>query len=277
MFGFFKIFSIFTTPTFKPDVIKWQCLRILNRITMMNVPRFAKFRAGEVLQFAYDILKICNKYNPDQLQITLQVSALTAGVQTMDSIFKSDTASAYNEELLAADLMRDDDITGIRTCVLGYTYHYDPAISAAADLLLKSIDKYGSGIARMNYQSETSTLTSLFNDWASDSKLTNALSVLNMQAWANRMQSDNARFNDVFISRVGEASSAPQEVASSFRLTLITQYRTLIKQIEARNELDSENRYTALVGEINELINKYNTLVGSRSVSKPTDTQAAAK
>ncbi|MBW7675631.1 hypothetical protein K1I32_08610 [Chryseobacterium sp. LJ756] len=70
-------------------------------------------------------------------------------------------ANDKTQELLLLDERRDNVINGIYYFLLGYTYHYIADQKNKAQLLLTNMVLYGSGISRLNYQAETSTVNNL--------------------------------------------------------------------------------------------------------------------
>jgi hypothetical protein len=239
---------------------------------MITLPVLSRFRVSELLQFVYDVLSICAKHGTEKLQITPKVEALKADTSVLDTAFKASNGSSISEKIIAFDQQRDDCLTGIRSVANGFTYHFDNEISQAAQIILNSIDKYGKNIARLNYQSETSTINSLVNDWENDSKLKATLARLTLTEWVAKLKVLNNEFNNLYLSRVSEKAGEPQEVASECRLTVIESYKRLVKNIEARAEIDETKQFLPLITELNALVDKYNVLVNTRMAKSKAET-----
>lgn len=76
----------------------------------------------------------------------------------MRALYVQARSNPITKELLQLDESRDNSIYGIAGMISAYLYHYDEAISGAARLLADNLKLYGSGIAKLNYQMETTQL-----------------------------------------------------------------------------------------------------------------------
>lgn len=234
---------------------------------MQTKPHFKKFRISELIQYLFDVTTVCTNADAEQLQISEQVSATLLVAQKLNSAFNSPQGSQISSEIIDLDLRRDNCLVGIRTCAEGLTYHFDETIRNAALAVLKSIDSYGSGLTRLNYQAETRVIESLSRDWKNDSKLASAMTILNMSVWTTELETANALFNARYLARVGEQAANTQEAASNMRKEAIGNYTELANHIEARDRLSKDGIYTSLMNKLDILTNKYNLLVDSRKSS----------
>lgn len=231
---------------------------------MINKPYFPKYRVSELSQFLTDALSVCSKYNPVSLQIDQQVDKVKEQQQALSEVFNNASGSSISNELVELDQRRDDCITGIRLCAEGFSYYFDATLRQAGAAILKSISNYGNNIQRLNYQSETSTINSLIGDWQKSNDLTNALSVLNLTAWAEQLKVFNDQFNARYLARIEEGAAAPQNNATELKKPAIAAFRELSDNIDARALLSKDGSYDKLISELNLLTDKYNKLVDSR-------------
>lgn len=231
---------------------------------MIKISNLNKLRISELLQFIMDVLGICQKYDPEKLLIAPKVEALKADNKVLDAAFKVSPGSSISEQIETLDERRDDCLIGIRTCAVGFSHHYDSEMAQAGLYVLDSFRTYGKNIARLNYPSETSTVSSLTSDWESNAKYNTALIKLNLLVWARELRSINTEFNDVYLSRVTEKAGEPSVVATEYKHTVMGSYQGLVTRINARAEVDEDGQYLLLINELNELIDKYNTIVKNR-------------
>lgn len=231
---------------------------------MIKTSYLIKFRISELLQFINDVLGICQKHDLEKLMIAPKVEALKADTEVLDAAFKVSPGSSISEQIEKLDERRDDCLTGIKTCAEGFSYHYDPDMVQAAGYILDSFKTYGKNIARLNYPSETSTISSLTRDWESNPKYNAALIKLNLLVWARELRTINTEFNTVYLSRVSEAAEETNVVATKYKYTVMGSYQGLVNRIDARAELDEEGQYLLLINELNTLIDKYNAIIRNR-------------
>jgi hypothetical protein len=232
---------------------------------MISKIQIKKLRSAELLQMSHDVVSICEKKQPAQLLIDPQVAELRTATNLFDSLYKLDQGSEYSNMVLDCDYRRDKYINGIRQMSSGLTNHFEAATVEAATLLLDSIDKYGSGISKMNYQTETSTINSIVDSWNKDSKLAAALELLNIKTWAAELKAANDEFNKVYLSRVEETAQKPSVASVDARKTVVVAYQQLVKHIEARATIDNGSLYTDLIAELNVLVEKYTKTLTMRA------------
>lgn len=233
-------------------------------LMILRIPT-QKLRTGELLQMMCDVVSICDKKQPAQLLIDPQVEQLRTATNTLDGLYKQDQGSEYSSKILELDLRRDKCINGIRQTAIGLAYHFDAPTADAAALILASIDKYGSGIAKTNYQAETSTLNSIVDSWTKEPKLVAALELLNLKTWAAELKASNDAFNQVYLSRVEEAAQKPSIATVDARKEVVTSYQQLVKHIEARATIDNGSLYNGIVAELNALVDKYSKMLAIRA------------
>jgi hypothetical protein len=163
-------------------------------------------------------------------------------------------------------------LTGIEMQIKSFTYCFDADKQEAANLLSSSLTTYGSGLSRMNYQAETSTIASIIQKWEDDASLVAALTTLALTAWTGELKVANALFEERYIARLKDDADSPEEKTIELRKQIILSYRTLLAHLQAHATLSVDNSYNAVVQQINQLIEQYNKLVANRGNSKEEET-----
>jgi hypothetical protein len=233
---------------------------------MINAIHLSSLRNAEYLQFQKDILGIVGRNSPATLNVQQRFDTTHSKLTEMESLFKKVMASEITADLLALDERRDKAITGISQVVMGYTYHYDEALRKAAEHLDINIKLYGTAIARMNYQAETTTITALLNDWNTKPELTNAAATLGLGNWKEELENANHLFNSRYLDRTQEMGAANPDSLKSKRGEMNEAYYGLRDRIDALHTLaDAEpSAYTLVIGQLNALIEQYNNLIAGR-------------
>lgn len=238
----------------------------------------AKLRNSEFLQFMTDCLGIVNLNNATTLQVKQQYSSLQAITKTIETLFKIDPSNSLSDELQALDARRDAAINGIAELINGYTYHYDDATKAHAITLSKHLAIFGIGIAKNNYQSETTILRSIINDWNTQPKLTAALTTLNLMSWKTELETANNAFATKYLTRTQQLGAANPDSIPNKRIEAINAYYTLRDRIDAFFTVnEGAVPYSKAVNELNALITQYNTLLAGRQAKADVPTPELEK
>jgi len=229
---------------------------------------YRKLRNNEFIQFIKLLGEILNSNDPEVLKVKDQCDDLAALLATLSVLFKPELGSSITKELEEIDARRDTAITGIEMLIKTFTYYFEAEKREAAILLESSLTLYGSGISRLNYQAETSTITSIIQKWESDTNLRAALTTLGLTAWLAELKAANTLFEERYIARLKEEANSPEEKSIDLRKQIIQSYRTLLAHLQAHATLSTDNSYDAVVQQINQLIEEYNRLVAARGTIK---------
>lgn len=235
---------------------------------MFSFINYPSLRLNEFIQFYQDFLKILGTNDPEILKVKSQYDDLHALVATLASYYKPELGSEITAELQELDAKRDSALHGIELQVKSYTYHYNDSIRLAANLLSKVFDHYGSGITRLNYQAETSTINSMIEKWESDQKYVDAITALNLRDWKTELKNINTNFNQRYLARIEENADNPEATAIELRVGITASYRNLMNYLQAYATLSTGGEYDKVIKLINELVDEYNKLIKSRSNSE---------
>jgi len=221
-------------------------------------------RNNEFIQFFQNLLEIINANDPEALKVKSQYDDLHALVATMASFYKPELGSEITAELQELDAARDSALQGIEFMVKSYTYHYTDTKREAAELLEHSLDNYGSGITRLNYQAETSTINSIIEKWETEQKYIDALASLSLTEWKAELKTINVNFNQRYLDRLSDNADHPEQTSLDLRAGIITSYRELLAYLQAYTTLSTAGEYEKLNKLINELISEYNKMLAAR-------------
>jgi hypothetical protein len=117
----------------------------------------------------------------------------------------------------------------------------------------------------LNYQAESSTISSLIKDWENDVRLTEGLELLHLSPWKVELTASNGAFMDLYTSRTQELGAKSLDTLKIKRTEAMAAYELLIKVLEARAILDGNGMYTKIINEINALIEQYKTMLNDHS------------
>jgi hypothetical protein len=223
-----------------------------------------KLRISEGIQFFGDVITVCEKANPAELNIQPQWSELKKSYKLLTNSFKKEQSSMLTAELATVDYRRDQGIICFRKLADGFTNHFDNAKAQAGKLLLTAIDKYGKQISKMNYQAETSVLDNLVTDLKSEDHAA-AVKLLGLSDLVAELSNSNKAFNDIYLQRVEEAAAKDLDAAGALLYDCQLKYRELVKHIEANAIVNASEAYETLIKQLNSLIEQFNLLLAQRA------------
>jgi predicted DNA-binding transcriptional regulator YafY len=169
------------------------------------------------------------------------------------------------------DERRDKAIIGLTGAIDGYCYHFDTDTVNAADTLATNLKLYGSGIAKLNFPTESATLAAIINDWETKPKLVAAITKLGLAAWVAELKAANQLFGQKFLERTQEFGAANPDTLRVKREETLAAYYELRKFIDANSVINPSAAYDKLIKELNALIDQYNGLLSSRLAEPATE------
>jgi len=236
---------------------------------MINAIELPRLRNAEYIQFHKDFLAIVRANNPALLGVQQQHDAVQTLLEVLEDIFVTEQGSAITADVSIQDARRDQAITGFTSMVSAYTYHFNPVTAKQAETINRQIAKYGTGIARQNYQAETAIIDNLLSDLATKPDVAAAVTALNLGAWQTELEQANAAFNAAYLQRTQEIGALGKDKLLAKRQETNDGYYRL------RSFLDSY--YTINEGvapwgktcdELNALIEQYNSMMAGRGTGE---------
>ena len=223
-------------------------------------------RNPEHIQLVDDVLNVIKKYNPAALKVTEQYEKLKLRFEAIESSYKLPVKNALTKELQELDDLRDDAFTGMMYLVKGNSYSDDAEISSHAETLLEHVARFGSNIQQMNYQSETTALRNIVNDWNTVPELSAAITALNLGLWKNRVATANNNFSNCFLQRAELNGNQQGERLKDIRKDINEAYYELRDLLNAHWLItNGAEPYNSVVSFINGLLEVYNESLSKRS------------
>ncbi len=229
---------------------------------------FKKFRINEFVQFFVDVIGLCEKNNPETLNINVQLETLKETNARLDEAFKRDQKSGVTKQLTLLDQQRDEDIICLRMLADAFSHYFEEDKKNAGERILTCIDKYGSSIYRMNYHAETSTVDNLGKELKNTAELAEAINTLGIADVVDHMAGTNDQFKDLYQQRVQEEAANNDVSAGEIIKEALNNYHTLVTHIEAHATITPSDAYTKLINELNGLIERYNATMALRTGTK---------
>ncbi|QNN41120.1 DUF6261 family protein [Pedobacter roseus] len=236
---------------------------------MINTLLLQPLRNAEYIQYLTDTLNIVSKNNPTALNVSAQYDALLAAKDDIEKLFKISQASLVTAEIEALDKRRDDAINGISLQVQSLAYSADVAINQHGQTLSAHLALFGTGIAKENYQSETTILRNIVNDWKNKAELQGAVTALNLGNWLTELETANNDFSTAYAKRNEELATAPTEKLRELRNKANELYYKLRTRINSNLDInDGAEPWASTVNLLNQNISTYTLLQTRRATGK---------
>jgi len=232
---------------------------------MITAIDLIKLRNAEYIQFIKGFLAIILSNGPAALNVQLQYDAVAAMLATLEAIFITEQGSAITADVSTLDTRRDRAITGFTMSINALTYHFNPNTAKHAEDLKKLLEKYGSGIARENYQAETAIIDNLVADLNNKPEMAAAINSLQLADWMKEMDAANKAFDAAYMQRTQQVGAASKDTLFAKRLETNNAYYKLRDFIDSYFTInEGAAPYGKTTNELNAHIDQYNTMMAGR-------------
>jgi hypothetical protein len=221
-------------------------------------------KSSEFLSFHRATLTIVTQNDPEALQVAVPTAAYSVQIAEFETLFKINAFNPLTVEIKELDQQRDEIFKGIHNLLIANTSHFTPAVRDAAHLLQKDLKKYNSTVAIENYNSETTDLKNIINDWRNKTELQNAAALLGLLDWMTELERLNQLFNSKYIDRNSSYAAQTTENATSKRKQVTAVYDLLCQFLNSYAFLNDSPAYKTTISQINALIDQYSTMLKQR-------------
>jgi hypothetical protein len=231
------------------------------------VPKISvnRLRNGEFLRFSNNVISIVTDNGPDALLVTPLLNTLKTANAEAEALFNKEKGSAFTEELTHLDDRRDKAINGISLFVDAHLIHFDAATNNHARILKTNLDAHGTGIAKENYQIETTILKKIAADWTTKPELATATAALGLNNWLAELDAANKAFDAKFLERNKQQGAAPTDKLKEKRMEVAAAYEKLADRINSYFDInEGADPFGKTTRELNVLIDKFNKLLANR-------------
>ncbi len=199
-------------------------------------------------------------------------TAFLASKAALSQNYQLDATSPLTQEVLNADVRRDDAVTGIRLLAEGYAHHFNNDKRMAGQRLMHAISIYGEVIAKA-YQDETAAITNLLEDFDAKQELVDAIGTLELGEWKGELKVANLAFNQKYGERTAATAAADTGTnIVELRKPAINAWYALRDQIAANYTVTKGAApWSTVVAQLNALIDQYNATLARRGGSSDDD------
>ena len=227
-------------------------------LTSINI---RNLRNASYISYCDGIVAIGLRHDLTALGLKPSNDAFAATLVPLNAQYATERGSSLTDQIVAADKRRDKAVTGILQVTEGYLNHFDPAMAAAATVVKRVFEKYGSSIANLNYTDQSGVMKSLAEDLQTV-PVSASVTLLGLTAWVVEMKAANTAFVDLYGTRTTEISQKPSSKMLDLRLATLQSWQKLVRSTLAVNELSPGPGINAYMAEINAHNDQYNRLIG---------------
>jgi hypothetical protein len=228
------------------------------RFIPLNYLRNQEFEA-----FFNEMLTLCRDAGtPAELNEPLQ--QLNEALSSLHHSMGKFRQSLITKELVQLNRQRNACLRGMYSVLKGFTHHFDEAWVKSAQLLLKRFDSYGAPLVQQNYQAKTANVWHLTDNIETRAEYRDALLLLGLTPWANRLKEINSLFDNRQWARLNERVAQSGDSATKLRKQVIEAYGNFRRHLEANSILNGKDKYQELINLLNTLIKEYHQLIQQR-------------
>jgi hypothetical protein len=237
---------------------------------MLKSPLFQKYDNTRFYGFFTDLLKLLDRINDEGLKTHLQ--PLRDTTKALDAGYKLDRDNLLTIAVKETDKKRDRALSGIYKTIEAQSFHYEDARVAAAALIERNLKKYGN-VTRIAYPEESAAVNSMLADWEA-AELKTAFEILNLTDWVNYLQTTQKEFDEIYLDRVQSEAAQTAIPISKLRPDATKVFQNFAMLLTVFAQITPAT-YLPIVEQVNELIQKYNTIAVTTKGSNTEDTETS--
>jgi len=233
---------------------------------MITSSNLTNLRNGEVMNFFSNVLTVLNETDLEKTGLLVEVTELSVVYDTLRMHYKMERGSRITRSLVELDGARDQYFISLRGLLTHHAQgHPDPTKRAQAELLLKTVESYGTTLHRKNYQEETAGIHSIINTINQGILLTAAVKALHLEAYIEALQTANTEFDEAYLKRNSEYASIPKGKLADLRDRAEEWFEKIVLRINANLLLAKDKTpFEALTSQIDTLVQNYQDVVTRR-------------
>jgi hypothetical protein len=218
----------------------------------------------ELVELLNETEKVVTNNNPGpNAIIAAQNTVVGSHAALMTTAMANDPQSAFTDQLVEADHVRDNLIVGIRKVADGHCNNPDSAFADAGEIVFRVFENQGD-IIHQDYQSESAVIDAMTKDLLTTPEKLAALNVLGLKKWVEHIYDANKSFKDLLLQQVNEQANDNTPSVTSLRKAAVNDFEKLIKCINGGAAMSGNNSFDKLINEMNALMEKYKQKIAIR-------------
>ncbi|MDR0605752.1 MAG: DUF6261 family protein [Bacteroidales bacterium] len=228
-------------------------------MSKINSARKYQMPHGLHLKFMIAVLVVLLKYEISKVKMKELIDKFSACVDKEDLCYKNVRKSDLSTQKAEKDHERDDMVIGVKNVMKTALFHYDPRVREAARRLKIVFDTFNRPMPIVNqpYEVETVTIKNFIHEL--ETKYAEDIKIIGLVEWLTELAVRNEIFDRLTIAHHEEKAERNPLRPKEVRRDTDEAYNNIIETIEGLIHLETIQDYAALVSELNELVNSYNS------------------
>ena len=214
------------------------------------------------VQFHESVITLIEKVKPEQIDIKalflLYRQAFNNELETLLIIRKSELTEQISEQ----DSVRDEIFKGFSATVKAYRNHYLANYRVAANRLWNIFLHYGN-ISSKTLDSQTAAINDILREFDRQ-ELTDALKVLDLTSWRDKLAEENRKFHELMMARYNEVVGKTTLRMKTARVETDKYYRAIIADLENKILLGFQHNnklFPDFIAELNAIIKRFKNIL----------------
>jgi len=233
--------------------------------------RIMHLRNNEHFQFQTGFKELIELFTAIGLKIETLFSMYLLLYIKENEAFNVIRKSQLSDDLVDADIVRDNTFKGMSKYIESATRHFRPEVREAATRVKAAFNYYGN-LAIKPYNGQTADTYSLIDDLTG--KYASDVATIGMSEWVTELKANNDAFNHIKDSQYTEEAAKPLLKMKQERAEVDAAYNAITERINSLMVVEGEANYSNFVNELNKRVESYSNIIAIRKgkARKPTDT-----
>jgi len=211
-------------------------------------------RSVEFLQLFSRIIAVCEKYRESLPTLLPLITRLKDAYRLLEEANTKVMASTYTLLLKELDEKRDQAYLSFRCYIEACAFSLDETKSKAARQIEFQIREVGWSLQSMSYLQQTVNLNNLIDILGKDRKMVQAMANIDAGPWFEPLKSVQTEFKNTEAQRNQEESIRSVATAKEAIPQIKDAFTKLTQMMEIMADIEQNERYKQLAGEINPII-----------------------
>jgi hypothetical protein len=250
---------------------------IIKQKSMATIKNFDVTRLHQEEDFGFHTLMLKETGQCTDAKVVPLHTVYANAFAKFDEALKPGGKDPATTGLTNLDTQRDQAYSGMTAATRAQLNHYDPDIASIAKTVSDIIKKYGNPTA-LGYVEENGVIQNLIQELKvydnppsgdrpeieSSEIVHNRLTAIGIKGWVDHLESLNNEFITAFSNRNAAQAAIQTGASKATREVTDKAYRDIVRRINALIEVNGEEDYAEMVGNMNQLIDYQSTTLAAR-------------
>jgi hypothetical protein len=231
---------------------------------MIERINYYRLNNTELFTLIKSLLSIFTGLDTAALGLKVWHDKLEHALKNLEDAIGFEIGSSLTIKVVEADDLRDRCFKAFRTYIEACRLRNNTEWVAAADMIIRIMNKYGLNLHNESYTKESALLDNLILELKNDPKAVIALKLILAEVWFQELLASQEAFIAIWQMRREEQALKGSSKGELARKEIHTHSINLSRYIELMYSSGQEEPYLSIINNMNEEIIKANTIAKSR-------------